>query len=222
MPTLRSVIRQMWRRAEQYLQKMGSTILLASVIVWFLGYFPRNSKLEEQLEHNITLVEQNAGLTPKEREEQITELTYHHDQQHQEQSWIGRLGKATEPIIAPLGFDWKMGVSLLSGLMAKEVVVSTLGVIYTGNGDDSDEATQVLSERLVSERRSDGSPSFTPLVALGFMLFVLIYFPCVATIIAIGRESGNWLWGLFSIIYSCSLAWLVSWAIYQLGQLIIT
>lgn len=222
MPTLRSVIRQMWRRAEQYLQKMGSTILLASVIVWFLGYFPRNSELEEQLEHNITLVEQNAGLTPKEREEQITELTYHHDQQHQEQSWIGRLGKATEPIIAPLGFDWKMGVSLLSGLMAKEVVVSTLGVIYTGNGDDSDEATQVLSERLVSERRSDGSPSFTPLVALGFMLFVLIYFPCVATIIAIGRESGNWLWGLFSIIYSCSLAWLVSWAIYQLGQLIIT
>lgn len=122
------------------------------------------------------------------------------------------------PIISPLGFDWKMGVSLLSGLGAKEVVVSTLGVIYTGDGDDGDEAKARLVDRIKADVRPDGSPSFTPLVGIAFMLFVLIYFPCTATIIAIGRESGSWKWSVFSIIYSCSLAWLVAFIVYQVGM----
>lgn len=220
MPTLRSVVRHMWNRAKQYLHKMGTVILVASIAIWFLGYFPRQSEAEVRLEQQIEQVEQSDQLSEQEREQQVAELTAQHEQYHQENSYIGRLGKLTEPIIEPLGFDWKMGISLLSGLAAKEIVVSTLGVIYTGNPDDSEEAQQVLSERIRTERRTDGSPSFTPLVAFGFMIFVLIYFPCVATIIAIARESGSWRWGAFSVIYSCSLAWLMSFAVYQIGRLL--
>lgn len=220
MPTLRSVFRHMWSRAQQYLQKMGTVILVASIIIWFLGYFPRQTQAEQQLDSMIEQVEQNASLSENDRMEQIDELRVKYEQYHQENSYIGRLGKLTEPIIAPLGFDWKMGISLLSGLAAKEVVVSTLGVIYTGNPDDSDEAQQVLSERIRLEKRPDGSPSFTPLVAFAFMMFVLIYFPCIATIIAIARESGSWRWGLWAVVYSCALAWLLSFAVYQLGNLL--
>lgn len=217
MPTLRSIIRHMWNKAQQYLQKMGTIILLASIVMWFLGYFPRQTEAEELMTERIVLIE-SSQLSDEDKANQISALESAHHQYHQENSWIGRLGKATEPIIAPLGFDWKMGISLLSGMAAKEIVVSTLGVIYTGDGDDGDEATQRLSQRIVSERRADGTPSFTPMVAIAFMLFVLIYFPCIATIVAIGRESGSWRWGAFSVIYSCVLAWAVAFAVFQIGS----
>lgn len=221
MPTLRSVVRHMWSRAKQYLHKMGTVILVASIIIWFLGYFPRQSAAELRLQEQIEHIQSRADLTVQERSSAESELQQAYEQYHQENSYIGRLGKFIEPAIAPLGFDWKMGISLLSGLAAKEVVVSTLGVIYTGNADDGEEAQQVLSERLKEELRSDGTPSFTPLIAFGFMLFVLVYFPCVATIIAIARESASWRWGAFAVIYSCSLAWLLSFLTYQLGRLLV-
>lgn len=218
MPTSRSILRHMWTRAEQYLHKMGTVILLASVIIWGLGYFPRQDEAEANMQEQISLIEANTALSTEAKADSIATLEHIYNQYHQENSWLGRMGKAIEPAIAPLGFDWKMGISLLSGLGAKEIVVSTLGVIYMGDGDDSDEATQKLSQRIASERRPDGSPSFTPLVGYGFMLFVLIYFPCVATVIAIGRESGSWRWGAFSIIYSCGLAWLVAFLLHQIGS----
>lgn len=218
MPTAKAILRHMWTRAEQYLQKMGTVILLASIIVWFLGYFPRQDKAEQTMLTQIERLESNTSLTEEAKADSIAILEHSYNQYHQENSWIGRMGKAVEPAIAPLGFDWKMGISLLSGLAAKEVVVSTLGVIYMGDGDDSEEATQKLSDRIASEKRADGSPSFTKLNSFGFMLFVLIYFPCVATVIAIGRESGSWKWGAFSIIYSCALAWLLSFLVYQIGS----
>lgn len=217
MPTSRSVVRHMWTRAQQYLQKMGTVILLASILIWFLGYFPRQDEAELVMQTKIEQLENRTDLSEQIKSDSIATLQHEFNIYHQEHSWIGRMGKSVEPIISPLGFDWKMGVSLLSGLAAKEIVVSTLGVIYMGDGDDSEEATQRLGERILEERRADGSPSFTPLVALGFMLFVLIYFPCVATIIAIGRESGSWWWGVFSIVYSCSLAWVVAFLVYQIG-----
>lgn len=104
--------------------------------------------------------------------------------------------------------------------MAKEVVVSTMGVIYTGNGVDGDEALSQLSTRMKQEVRADGSPSFTPIIAYTFMLFVLLYFPCVATLIAIGREAGHWKWGLFSALYSCGIAWLICFIVYQTAHLL--
>ncbi|WP_282918209.1 ferrous iron transport protein B [Porphyromonas macacae] len=220
IPTTKSVLIHMWTRGKQYLRKMGTVILLASIVIWFLGYFPRSDERMDNLEKQIARTEADASLEQTQKEQIIDSLSLVEHMIHQENSYIGRLGKMVEPMMQPLGFDWKMSVSLVSGLAAKEVVVSTLGVIYTGNADDSEKATAQLSERLKSDVKIDGTPSFSPLVAYSFMVFVLIYFPCIATVVAIGRESGSWKWSLFSILYSCTLAWMVSCLIFQLGSLL--
>ena len=177
MPTLKSVLRHTWEKGAQYLKKMGGVIMVASIIIWFLGYYPNH----------------NAYSTTAEQ---------------QENSYIGQIGKAIEPAIEPLGFDWKMGIGILSGIGAKELVVSTLGVLYT-NEDDVDSVD--LSERI----------PITPLVAYGYMLFVLIYFPCIATLAAIKQESGGWKWAIFAATYTTVLAWIVSFGVYQIGSLFI-
>lgn len=220
IPTTKSVLIHMWTRGKQYLRKMGTVILLASIVIWFLGYFPRSDERMDNLEKQIARTEADASLEQTQKEQIIDSLSLVEHMIHQENSYIGRLGKMVEPVMQPLGFDWKMSVSLVSGLAAKEVVVSTLGVIYTGNADDNEKATAQLSERLKSDVKIDGTPSFSPLVAYSFMVFVLIYFPCIATVVAIGRESGSWKWSLFSILYSCTLAWMVSCLIFQLGSLL--
>jgi ferrous iron transport protein B len=185
MPTAKSILIHMWEKGKQYLRKMGGIILIASIIIWFLGYFP---------------------LQPEQEDASL----------RQQNSYIGQIGQAIRPVLAPLGFDWKISVSLLSGMAAKEVVVSTLGVLYTGNGE---EETQTLAHRIRQDASPDGTPVFTPLTALSLMLFVLIYFPCIATVTAIAKESRSWKWGLFVILYTCLLAWLVSFAVYQTGRL---
>jgi ferrous iron transport protein B len=184
MPTLKSTLIHMWEKGKQYLRKMGGVILVASIIIWFLGYFP---------------------LQPQEEDAAI----------RQQNSYIGQLGQAIQPALKPLGFDWKMSVSLLSGMAAKEVVVSTMSVLYTGTEDEAE--TSTLTNRLKQDAYIDGSPVFTPLTALSMMLFVLIYFPCIATVTAIARESKSWKWGLFVIVYTCVLAWIVSFVVYQTG-----
>lgn len=220
IPTARSIFKHMWSKGKQYLNKMGTVILVASIIIWYLGYFPINEQLEQETAQRIEVIEQSE-LSKEAKDEAISEINAHRNQEHQRQSYIGRMGQAFEPVIAPLGFDWKMGISLLSGMAAKEVVVSTLGVIYMGDDDDSESAQQALGQRILSEKRLDGSPSFTPLIGIGFMIFVLLYFPCIATIIAIGRESGSWAWALFSVVYACTLAWVISLLIYQVGSLVL-
>ena len=177
MPTLKAMNRHCWDKTSQYLKKMGGIILVASIIVWFLEYFPQNTDKEN--------------------------------------SYIGKIGHFIEPVVKPLGFDWKIGASLISGMAAKEIIVSTLGIIYTGDGDND----MLLKERLQTERSPDGSLVFTPLVAAGFLLFVLIYFPCIATVAAIKNESGSWKWALFVVVYTTALAWLMSFAVYQIGSL---
>lgn len=173
MPTAKSVLRHTWEKGAQYLKKMGGIIMIASVIIWFLGYYPNHDAYS-------TTVEQ------------------------QENSYIGQIGKAIEPVIEPLGFDWKMGVGILSGIGAKELVVSTLGVLYTN--DDGIESVD-LADRI----------PITPLVAYGYMLFVLIYFPCIATVAAIKNESGSWKWAAFTICYTTLLAWIVAFLVHQVG-----
>lgn len=163
---------------------MGTIILLGSIVIWFLGYYPRPNVEGE--------------LTAEQRTEQL------------ENSYIGKIGHAIEPAIKPLGFDWKIGVSLLSGVAAKEIVVSTMGVIYSG---DAEEETASLSQKLQADTWSDGSKVFTPAVALGLMLFVLIYFPCLATIVAIKNETGAWKWALFAVGYSVALAWIMAFLV---------
>lgn len=175
IPTMKTIFRHTWEKGAQYLKKMGGVIMIASIIIWFLGYYPN---------HNA----------------------YGSVAEQQEHSYIGQIGKTIEPAIKPLGFDWKLGIGLLSGVGAKELVVSTLGVLYT-NEEDIDSVN--LSNRI----------PITPTVALGYMLFVLIYFPCVATLAAIKQESGSWKWAIFTACYTTALAWLVAFAVNQIGNL---
>lgn len=207
-PTFLSVGRHMWQKARQYLRKMGGVILVASIIIWFLGYFPQETT---SAVHYRALIEQAQTDGNQER---VIQLEHEQKIVHQEESYIGRIGKWIEPVLSPIGFDWKVSVSLLSGMAAKEVVVSTLGVLVTG-----DENEQQLPGKLQAAHYANGSKVFTPLIALCLMLFVLIYFPCIATIAAIKNESGSWKWGIFVILYTTVLAWLVSFFVYKAGGL---
>lgn len=177
MPTSKSIMRHTWEKGAQYLKKMGGIIMIASIIIWFLGYYPQHDAYESVAEQ-------------------------------QENSYIEQIGKAIEPVIKPLGFDWKLGIGLISGVGAKELVVSTLGVLYTNEGDVENVN---LSNRI----------PITPLVALAYMLFVLIYFPCIATFAAIKQESGSWKWAIFTAGYTTGLAWLVAFTVFQIGSLIV-
>lgn len=177
MPTSKSIMRHTWEKGAQYLKKMGGIIMIASIIIWFLGYYPQHDAYESVAEQ-------------------------------QENSYIGQIGKAIEPVIKPLGFDWKLGIGLISGVGAKELVVSTLGVLYTNEGDVENVN---LSNRI----------PITPLVALAYMLFVLIYFPCIATFAAIKQESGSWKWAIFTAGYTTGLAWLVAFTVFQIGSLVV-
>ena len=185
-PTARNAIIHMWSKGKQYLQKMATVILAASIIVWALGYFPRHE-----------------GQTPQ---EQI------------ENSFMGQMGKAIEPVVAPLGFNWQMGVSVLTGAAAKEIVVSTMGVLYTGETDADEESTS-LKEKLQTATKPDGQHVFNPIVAYSFMLFILLYFPCIAALAAIRREAGT-KWMIFEIFYTTGVAWLVSFLFYQIAMAI--
>jgi ferrous iron transport protein B len=216
MPTARSILIHMWDKTYQYLRKMGGIILVASVIIWFLGYFPRETEQDRRYDEQIAEVSQ-ALLPPGEKEMKQAELERLKAIDHRQNSFIGRLGQAIQPVLQPLGFDWKISISLLTGMAAKEVVVSTLSVLYTSEGAGSAQ----LSERLKQSRDARGNPVFTPLVALSLMFFVLIYFPCIATVTAIVKESRSWKWGLFVIGYTCALAWAVAFAVRYIGHLFI-
>ena len=218
MPTLKSIFTHMWDRSRQYLQKMGGPILVASIVIWFLGYFPQDWKKNAVFEAEATQVEARFGdseISRTERDLLLADIAHSRNTAHQENSYIGKIGKFIVPVMRPLGFDWKISVSLLSGMAAKEIVISTMGVLYTGDSEDQ----QSLQTRLQAEAYPDGSPVFTPLVITGFLLFVLIYFPCIATIAAIKEESHSWKWALFSVFYSTGLAWLIALVVHQLGRL---
>lgn len=190
IPTARNIFSHTWHKGAQYLRKMGGIILIASLIIWALGYFPRNTQDSDK-----------------------TQL---------EQSFIGHIGQFVEPVMQPLGFDWKMSVSLIAGGAAKEIVVSTMGVLYeAGSGEEGSDLISKLQDQKYNSGPHKGEKVFSPLVALSFMIFVLIYFPCVAVIAAIKKESGRWKWALFVAFYTTALAWLASFAVFQIGSLII-
>jgi ferrous iron transport protein B len=184
-PRVNAIFRHMWFRSRMYLKKMGGVILIASIVIWALGYFPRTGG------------------------DKTTQL---------EKSAIGQIGKTIEPVMAPLGFDWKMSVAVLSGIAAKEVVVSTIGVLYQDE-DPHSTIQQRIMEARHTQGRLKGKPVFTLRAGLAFMLFVLIYIPCVAVLAAVRRESGKWKWSAFMIAYMTLLAWMIAWLGYQVAGL---
>ena len=224
IPTAKAIWRHTWEKGKQYLQKMATTILVCSVIIWFLGYFPKNKELMAAQEEYATLAQTPAGrlsanaddvdvnaatATKKELMTRIDSLYAY----QQENSYIGQLGRMVSPALDPLGFNWKMDVGLLTGIAAKELVVSTLGVMYSegakvSEGRDMSEDTQ-LQSALVND--------VTPAAALSFMVFILLYFPCVATFVAIKNETGKWRWAVACCAYTMAVAWIMSFIVYRLA-----
>src|SRR6056297_681726 len=215
IPTLRNSLRHMWFKGSQYLKKMGGVILVASIIIWALGYYPKDIDYSTDYDQKI---EQISHSTP-EAQDKIQSIVNKKNAERQEKSYIRQIGKFVEPVMRPLGFDWKMSVSILSGVPGKEIVVSTMGVLYQAEDNGSD-VHENLVVRLQNEKDKKGNEIFTPLIAYTFLLFILLYFPCVATIIAISKEAGHWKWGLFAIFYTTALAWIISFLVYQTGTLI--
>lgn len=189
MPTFKNVFRHTWEKGKQYLKKMGTIILGASVIVWALGYFPNHD-------------------------------TYSNPQQQLENSYMGMIGKTIEPVLAPCGMDWKQSVSVLTGLAAKEVVASTMGVLYSANETEAEQVDIDSDDGALRISKSIRN-NMTPLSAMSMLIFVLLYMPCLASIIAIKGESGKWKWALFVVVYTIALAWVSSTLVFQLGSLII-
>lgn len=213
MPTAKATLRNMWAKAEQYLKKMGGLILIASIIIWALSYFPRYSA-DQIPESFITEVTADIpeGTFQTMNQSQIDDLVLNEYQQGH--SILGYIGKGIEPVMRPLDQSWKACVSLLAGVAAKEVVVSTLGVLYVGD-DDAD----ALSTRLRTPSSLTGQMPFSQASALAFMVFVLLYFPCIATFSALIRESGSWKYGLFSFFYNTALAWVLGFITYRIALL---
>ena len=219
-PTVRNTSIHMWHKAQQYLMKMGNVILVASVLIWALGYFPRNEIAANQFDLKIQAVQSNLSLSQDKKDELVKSLAFKKESERQEKSYIGQLGHAIEPMISPLGFDWKMGVSIITGLAAKEIVVSTMGILFQGD-TDTDGASGSLKANLLAEKHQygalKGQQVFTPLASFCFMLFILIYFPCVAVIAAIKKES-SWGWAIFTMVYTTGIAWLVAFVTFQVGS----
>ncbi|BEG98849.1 ferrous iron transport protein B [Bacteroides sedimenti] len=222
IPTLKNTSIHMWHKGSQYLRKMGSVILLASIFIWALSYYPREVKYSANYDAQIESIHANRVLPDSVKQSQIAGLELLKVSEHQEQSYIGQLGHFIEPVIRPLGFDWKIGVSIITGLAAKEIVVGSMGILYHADLK-ADENSGSLIEKLQQQEYTSGpligQKVFTPVVAFAFMLFVLIYFPCVAVIAAIKKES-DWKWALFTIVYTTGIAWVVAFLSYQIGSVI--
>jgi ferrous iron transport protein B len=232
VPTARAIFKQTWFKAVQYLKKMGTIILFASIAIWALGYFPKGKHIDEKYDQEIRSINQELekkliAAEDSEKEFIIREnntivrtLELEKSRLKNENSFIGRIGLFIEPVIKPLGFDWRMGVSLLAGAAAKEIIISTMGVLY--ETDFEVNGQQTLPEKLSGkgEQTMNKSAAMTPLSAFSFMIFILIYFPCIAVFAAIKKESGQWKWPLFTTFYTTFLAYLVSLIVFQAGSML--
>ena len=206
IPTAKSILRHTWEKGRQYLQKMSGVILVFSMVIWFLSYFPN---------HNA----------------------YDNVAQQQENSFLGHIGKSIEPVLEPLGFDWKMGVGIVSGIGAKELVVSSLGVMYADEEpvgasvaldaegvpdvDGNPDTDQVAESGADTRLQRALVKSVTPPAALAYMVFILLYFPCIATFIAIKQEGGGWKWAILTAVYTLTLAWIAAFITFNIASLFI-
>ena len=185
IPTAKSILRHTWEKGRQYLQKMSGVILIFSMVIWFLSYFPNHD-------------------------------AYDNVAQQQENSFLGYIGKSIEPVLEPLGFDWKMGVGIVSGIGAKELVVSSLGVMYADGepvtADDAESGADTRLQRALVK-------SVTPPAALAYMVFILLYFPCIATFIAIKQEGGGWKWAIMTAVYTLTVAWVAAFITFNVASL---
>ncbi len=245
MPTLRATYTYMWLRASQYLKKMGGIILVASLIVWTLGYFPRNIEFSKNYDAEITTIFQkydpilekttsddSLSMIRQMRVNELTQIVKEREIERHSKTFIGRLGTLIEPVMKPLGMDWRLSISLLTGFPAKEIILSTMGVLFQEYeldpiNPDTDNPKVIigslehrLQQAVFIENSESNKPLFTKVSAFAFLIFVLFYFPCTASIVAIKKESGRWFYTILSILYTTGFAWLMAFVINTLGYLI--
>ncbi len=214
MPTLKTLLFQMWHKASMYVRKAGTIILTASVLIWLASNYPYSTKVEEEYSKKITTIEQSQEYNSDEKEEIISKLKTEEAARQIEYSTVGMVGKAIEPLVQPLGFDWKIGISLVTGIAAKEIVVSTMATIYAIG--DSDENSYALRERLLA------NPNYDIPMAISMMVFVLLYIPCFAASIVFHREAGRWRWTMLYVFYTMSMAWIMSFVVYNISKIFLT
>lgn len=216
MPHVPSVVRMMWLRTRSFLESAGTVILVCTVVLWALLSFPRSTGQTARFDSDRAAVEAS-GASAADRAERIAAIDRAEDSERLRSSYGGRLGRAIEPAIEPLGFDWKIGIGLIGAFAAREVFVSTMGVVY-GVGDETDEESATLREKIRAETHADGRPVYTPLAGLSLMIFFALACQCMSTLAAVRRETKTWRWPIFLFVYMSVLAWLASFVVYQGGR----
>lgn len=226
-PVARVVLRQMWERSKLFLRRAGTVILGISILLWFLATYPRSSTIKEEYAARRRSVELaapdgSASLEQQSiRAQKIAQLEKEEQGAKLRQSFAGRVGRLLEPVIVPLGFDWKIGIGIVASFAAREVFVSTMSTVYNvGELDESQENTRSLAQTLREQRRSDGSPLFTPLTGLTLMVFYVFALQCVSTVAIVRRETNSWKWPVFQWAYMGALAWGLAFLTYQGGRLL--
>jgi ferrous iron transport protein B len=222
VPMLKNLLIHMWDRGKMFLRKMGGIILLGSVVIWVLSSFPQHISYDADYAAQAARVQRAyddriAESSPEDKTRLAAEtqnllrgIEAARRAEHAEKSYIGRIGKAIEPLFAPIGIDWRGSVALLTGFVAKEIVVSTMGVLYAADGDEASDALRNALKR----------SGMTPLAALSMMIFVLLYVPCLATVGAISRETGSMKWALLNVFYTTGVAWGMAFIVYQGGRIL--
>jgi ferrous iron transport protein B len=222
LPTVRNIFYHMWDKTHHYLKKIGTVILIGVIIIWALEYFPRDTEQTASFQSRLMEIEQNENLTPVQKEDLQGEILQEREADRLINSYLGQIGKRIEPVMRPLGFDWKMTISLVAGLPAKEIVVSTMGVLYQSNETES---TVNLQRRLQNEvhisGELEGERVFTTPAALAFLIFILLYFPCVGVVATIKNESESWGWAAFVVFYTTALAWVSAFVVYNVASYIL-
>jgi ferrous iron transport protein B len=219
-PLLRVVARHMWDRSRLFLRRAGTVILGINILLWFLATYPRSTEVEKEFQHqrealNVSTI----SIPPKLKKAMLEEIGRQETGAKLRNSFAGRMGRAIAPIIAPLGFDWKMGIGIITSFAAREVFVSTMSTVYNvGSADESESGKQTLAQTLRNQRRPDGSPLYTPLLAVTLMVFYVFALQCASTVAVVRRETNSWKWPVFQWLYMGALAWILAFITWHGGH----
>ncbi len=219
-PVPKVVLRHMWDRSKMFLRRAGTVILGINIILWFLATYPKHPEIAGDFDVKRESVKREAAANPT-AQAQLDELDKTEAGEHLRRSFAGSMGRAIEPLIRPLGFDWKMGIGIIGSFAAREVFVSTMSTVYNvGEVDDSEAGTASLAKMLQDQKRPDGSPLYTPLLGVTLMVFYVFALQCVSTIVVVRRETNGWKWPLFQWVYMTALAWVLAFITWHGGRLL--
>jgi ferrous iron transport protein B len=224
-PVLKVVLRHMWDRAKLFLWRAGTVILGINILLWFLVSYPSHPEIKRDFADRRAALLQSQAQTPQapptgEQAGLLRQLDADRDAALMRGSFAGHAGRLLEPAVAPLGFDWKMGIGIIMSFAAREVFVSTMSIVYSVSNPDEEARNKDLQKVLAAQRRPDGSPVYTPLTAVALMVFYVLALQCVSTVAVVRRETNSWRWPLFQWVYMGALAWVLAFLTYQGGRLL--